>query len=143
MTQTPPKTADPAGGVVVRDLRPHEAEQARVFLCSQGWAHRMSDGAAFARLIADSQRTAAAFLGNELIGFARGITDHQSNGYLSMVAVALEHRRAGLGRALVLHVVGENSGITWLLRADRADAAPFFAKLGFSASSVAMELNRR
>ena len=139
MTKMTLTGADRFGIAKVRDLHSHEVEKVRVFLCAQGWAHRLNDASAFARLIADSQRTAVAFCGDEVIGFARGITDHQSNGYLSMVAVASEHRRAGLGRALVQHVVGENSGITWMLRADRGDAAGFFVKLGFNSSSVAME----
>ena len=74
-----------------------------------------------------------------MLGFARGITDDLSNGYLSMVVVSPEHRRRGIGRALVAHIVGEGSGITWVLRAGREGASEFFGKLGFAVSVVAME----
>jgi ribosomal protein S18 acetylase RimI-like enzyme len=110
-----------------------------VFLCANGWAHRLGSAEQFAQLVAHSQRTAVAADGSAILGFARGITDDVSNGYLSMVVVSPEHRRNGIGRALVAHIVGEGDGITWVLRAGREGAAEFFGKLGFAASVVAME----
>ena len=62
--------------------------------------------------------------------------------YLSMVAVAHGHRCRGLGRALVEHIIGDDADITWVLRAGREGAVEFFNKLGFSASTDAMERKR-
>jgi len=59
-----------------------------------------------------------------------------------MVAVAGEYRKQGIGRALVHIIVGDDTGITWVLRAGRDGAADFFAKLGFAPSIVAMERSR-
>ena len=129
--------------MTVRDLRTGEAEVVRGFLAANGWAHRVGNAAHFAELIRNSQRTAVAFDGDAVIGFARGITDGLSNGYLSMVAVAPAHRRKGLGHALVQHVIGDNPDVTWLLRAGRDDAPAFFAALGFRVSGMAMERERR
>jgi len=78
----------------------------------------------------------------EVVGFARGITDGMSNGYLSMVVVAPEYRGCGIGAALVQHIVGKGDGVTWVLRAGREGAPGFFAKLGFSLSTTAMERRR-
>lgn len=127
----------------VRDLALAEAEAVRQFLAANGWAHRVGGTAHFAELIRNSQRTAVAFDGKAVIGFARGVTDGLSNGYLSMVAVTPEHRRRGLGRALVQHVMGDDAEVTWLLRAGRDDAPAFFAALGFRHSEIAMERERR
>lgn len=126
----------------VRNLRPDETESARLFLGKHGWRHRTGDAESFARLIGNSQRTAIALLGDQIVGFARGITDEISNGYLSMVVVDAQHQRQGIGRALVEHVMGDNPDITWVLRAGRDGAEAFFASLGFETSVIAMERPR-
>ncbi|MFI8397899.1 MULTISPECIES: GNAT family N-acetyltransferase [unclassified Pseudomonas] len=126
----------------VRNLRPDETESARLFLGEHGWRHRTGDAESFARLIGNSQRAAVALLDDNIVGFARGITDEISNGYLSMVVVADHHQRKGIGRALVEHVMGDNPDITWVLRAGREGAEAFFASLGFETSLIAMERPR-
>ncbi|KAA0985460.1 GNAT family N-acetyltransferase [Pseudomonas sp. ANT_J28] len=127
----------------VRDVLPSEVEPVRLFLDQNEWAHRTGSAEHFAQLIANSQRTALAMKGSQIIGFARGITDGLSNGYLSMVVVCGQHRREGVGRALVEHVMGENPDMTWVLRAGREGASDFFSSLGFETSTIAMERPRR
>ncbi len=129
--------------LTVRDLHPGETESARLFLGQHGWGHRIGDAESFARLIHNSQRTVVALLGEQIVGFARAITDEVSNGYLSMVVVDDQHRRKGIGRALVEYVMGDNPDITWVLRAGREGAEAFFASLGFQTSVIAMERPRR
>ena len=126
----------------VRDMLPAEAESVRRFLDQNGWEHRTGSRKYFAQLVRNSQRTAVALDGQQIIGFARGITDGLSNGYLSMVVVDGEHRRRGIGRALVEHIMGDNPDITWVLRAGREGAEAFFAGLGFETSMIAMERRR-
>jgi ribosomal protein S18 acetylase RimI-like enzyme len=139
----PPNLSPPSVQMEIRNLRHSEIEQVRLFLCAQGWAHRVHDQHAFERLIANTQRTAVAIVEGKIVGFARGITDDVSNGYLSMVAVASDFRRRGIGRALVSHVMGEDKNLTWVLRAGREDANAFFSSLGFVASTLAMERVRQ
>ena len=126
----------------VRDMLPAEAESVRRFLGQNGWEHRTGSSEYFAQLVRNSQRAAVALEGEQIIGFARGITDGLSNGYLSMVVVDGEHRRRGIGRALVEHIMGDNPDITWVLRAGREGAEAFFAGLGFETSMIAMERRR-
>ena len=128
--------------ITVRHLLPVEVEPVRQFLGQNGWSHRTGSSDHFAQLIENSQRTAVALSGEQIIGFARGITDGLSNGYLSMVVVDDQYRRAGVGRALVEHVMGDNPEITWVLRAGREGAEAFFASLGFETSVIAMERPR-
>jgi ribosomal protein S18 acetylase RimI-like enzyme len=123
----------------IRSLRLSEIESARLFLRASGWGHRVSDAKNFGQLIANSQRTAVAIFGGQIVGFARALCDDISNGYLSMLVVAPEHRRKGIGRTLVQFIVGTNPDITWVLRVGREAEASFLAKLGFARSAVAME----
>ena len=112
-------------------------------LLTNGWAHRVGDVEELGRLISASQRAVVAVEDDEVVGFARAITDGISNGYLSMVVVAEQHRRKGIGQALVERLIGSEPNITWVLRAGREGAAGFFSKLGFNTSTTAMERPRR
>lgn len=126
----------------VREIHTSEIEEARRLLFENGWGHRVADPKLFSLLVSKSQRAVVAVEGGKVIGFARAICDDLSNGYLSMVVVDPAHRRQGVGRALVRAVMGDNQLITWVLRAGRPEELPFFARLGFVPSSVAMERNR-
>jgi ribosomal protein S18 acetylase RimI-like enzyme len=126
----------------IRGIRAGEIEATREFLAANGWAQRVADAHAFHTLIANSQRNAVAVDDGRIVGFARALCDGVSNGYLSMVTVAPAYRRRGVGRNLVHHIIGDDPNITWVARAGRAASVPFFEKLGFSASTYAMERNR-
>lgn len=126
----------------IRPILPEEIETVRLFLGANGWGHRIGSPSHFAQLIAHSQHTAVAFKDGQVVGFARGISDGLSNGYLSMVVVASEHRGQGIGRGLVQQVMGDDPQITWVLRAGRPGAEAFFEKLGFARSNIAMERPR-
>ena len=128
--------------MLIRDAHAAESEALRQFLGDNGWGHRVGNSEYFAQLLANSQRTAVALLQGQIVGFARGISDGLSNGYLSMVVVAEQHQRRGIGRALVHWVMGDNPEITWVLRAGRPGAAEFFGSLGFEPSIITLERTR-
>jgi ribosomal protein S18 acetylase RimI-like enzyme len=129
--------------MLVRNIATADFDAVHRLLVNNGWAHRVGSVEELGRLISVSQRALVALADDQIVGFARAITDGISNGYLSMVVVAESHRRRGIGQALVERLVGSEPRITWVLRAGREDAAGFFAKLGFSASATAMERPRR
>lgn len=126
----------------VRSIAASDFDAVHRLLLINGWAHRVSDVEDLGRLISASQRAVVAVADDEIVGFARAITDGISNGYLSVVVVAESYRRRGIGQALVERLVGSQPNITWMLRAGREGAVEFFSKLGFSASTTAMERQR-
>ena len=126
----------------IRAIRAEEIEEARSLLTQEpGWAARFQDPEEFRRLLLKSQRVLVAIDDDRIVGFVRAITDDMSNGYLTLLIVRNGHRGKGIGRALVRAVMGENAGMTWVLRAHRG-AEAFYERIGFVRSKVAMERPR-
>jgi len=123
-----------------REVEPGDYDGLRQFLSEQGWTDRVQDTDRFRTMLDKSDRTVLALDGDSIVGFARALCDDASNGYISMVAVAPNRRRQGIGRELVTRLMsGDTEGrITWVLRAGR-DSTGFWTRLGFSPSSIAME----
>lgn len=125
-----------------KSIRPEDYEQVRVFLSENGWAHRVADLLAFAKMLDQTDRTVVAWNAGRVVGFARALCDGVSNGLISMVAVAEEQRGQGIGREMVRRLLGNDTGITWTLRAGRGSEG-FWQKMRFLASEIAMERTRK
>ena len=122
----------------LKAITPEDYETVRQFLVEVGWGHRVGSSERFCRTIQNTDRTVVAWDASRVVGFARALCDDVSNGYISMVAVAAERRGEGIGRKLVEFLMGDDPGITWVLRAGRGSEA-FWSKVGFKRSQVAME----
>lgn len=125
-----------------RPITPQDYEAVREFLSAAGWQKRVADKECFRQMMERADRTVIAFDGGRVVGFARALCDGVSNGYISMVAVAEDKRGEGIGRELVRRLMGDDEGITWVLRSGRGSDG-FWKKMGFEVSEVAMERVRR
>ncbi|WP_431152106.1 GNAT family N-acetyltransferase [Acidovorax facilis] len=128
--------------MAVRDLVDQDLPQVYALLVAHGWSHRLGTLSKFEALVAASQCNLVALHGDEVVGYARAVTDGLSNGYLSMLVVAPAFRGRGLGRALVQQALAKAPAATWVLRAGRPGASEFFARMGFAPSAIAMERTR-
>ena len=121
-----------------RSISADDYEAVRQFLSEAGWRRRVADPSKFEKMLEHTSRAVVAVEGSRVVGFARAVCDEASNGYISMVAVAESWRGRGVGRELVRRLVGDDAGITWVLRAGRGSAG-FWEKMGFTPSEIAME----
>ena len=122
----------------LKAITPADYETVRKFLIEVGWQHRVGSSEQFSRVMENTDRTVVAWDASRVVGFARALCDDVSNGYVSMVAVAAERRGEGIGRKLVEFLMGDDPGITWVLRAG-SGSEEFWSKVGFKRSEVAME----
>jgi GNAT superfamily N-acetyltransferase len=85
----------------LRRIRVAELQEVHELLAANGWEDRIGSLPRFSELLEASQVAEVAIIEDRVVGFARGISDGRSNGYLSMVVVAAAHRGKGIGRLLV------------------------------------------
>ncbi len=116
--------------------------QIRALLAENGWDKRVSDEERFRQMLENASRSIVAVDGERVIGFARALTDGVSNGYIGTVVVADDKRGSGIGREMVKRLMGDDPAITWVLRAGHG-SEPFWKKMGFATSEVAMERTRK
>lgn len=83
-----------------------------------------------ARQVEGARWIVHAYVAEQLVGFARAISDGVSNAYVSSVMVDPDHRRCGIGRAMIERLLADRDGIRFVLHA-RQDAAAFWAATGF------------
>ena len=121
-----------------RSMKPDDYEPVRQFLSEIGWHERVADPEKFKKMMESTSRTVVAVDSSRIVGFARALCDGVSNGYISMVGVAADKRGQGIGGELVRQLIGEDAGITWVLRAGHGSNR-FWEKMGFKPSEVAME----
>lgn len=85
---------------VVRDLRPADRDAVYRYLSEEAYWSQGEPREIFDRAIANSL-TFAAYAGDDLVGFARVVTDHATYAWLCDVFVLPEHRGNGISKVLM------------------------------------------
>lgn len=101
------------------------------FLSEEAYWVPGRDLATIERLVRDSARVIAAYAGEELVGFARVVSDGTNMAWLGDVFVLAPHRGRGVGAELVREAVEHppHRDLAWFL--NTRDAHELYARFGF------------
>ena len=101
------------------------------FLAAEAYWAPGRDRATIERLVRESTRVIAAYRGEELVGFARVMSDGSNMAWLGDVFVVDGHRGHGLGVELVREAVEHppHRDLTWFL--NTKDAHALYERFGF------------
>jgi ribosomal protein S18 acetylase RimI-like enzyme len=95
------------------------------------------------RALKSSSVVVCAWSGNELIGFARAISDFAWCAYLSQLCVAPQFQNRGIGKRLVALVVQQLGQEVSLLVHSAESATGFYQAVGFELYSNVYRMNRK
>jgi ribosomal protein S18 acetylase RimI-like enzyme len=115
--------------VAVREDRDVDVHQLAALLAAAGMGRRR-DPEHLSAMLAGSRWVVSAWDGDQLVGFARAISDGVSNAYVSHVAVAPSHQRHGVGRQLLEVLLADKPTVKWVLHTSVAGER-LYRGLGF------------
>jgi ribosomal protein S18 acetylase RimI-like enzyme len=127
------------GGFELDDDRDRvDVDAVHDFLANHSYWARGRPREVVERLVREATRVVGVYHGDDLIGFARVVSDDEVFAYLLDVYVLPQYRGRGLGTELVRAVVdgGPQRGLRWLL--GTADASELYEKFGFGPVSTIM-----
>ncbi|NYE95574.1 GNAT superfamily N-acetyltransferase [Psychromicrobium silvestre] len=103
------------------------------FLSTEAYWGRQRSREEVERQITGAWRVVGAYRagGNELVGFARAVSDGVGFGYLADVFVHPEHRGHSLGKRIVSKMIDEGPGATFRWTLFTADAHGLYRQFGF------------
>jgi GNAT superfamily N-acetyltransferase len=126
--------------VLRRDLLIEPSDLEPLFR-SVGWYRLLGNSGRLARLLEGSTEIVSVWDGDEMVGFARAISDQAAYGLISTVAVHPRWQGKGVARRLIAALLENNDGIRFSLSAvPGADA--LYSAVGFVPDERAMVRRR-
>ena len=100
-----------------------------------GWVEEHDNCGFLAAALANSCAVCVAYRGGRPVGMGRALGDKVSDAYIQDVVVDPEHRRRGIGGAIVHTLVAElrKRGIDWIALVGEPGTEEFYRGLGFDA----------
>ncbi len=114
--------------IVYRDTHDIGLDQLTTLFNIVGWERRTADRERLAQLVRGSLYVVSAWEDDQLLGFARAISDGAANAYISTVAVLPEYQKRGIGRELIRRLLDGRDYVQFVLHANET-AYPFYLHL--------------
>jgi hypothetical protein len=130
------------GVITYRDTQDVDIFQLARLFEQAGWHHRTRDLGKLAQLVQGSTYVVSAWREDQLVGFARAISDGVSNAYISTVAVVEHETREEILRGLLRRLMQGRDEITFVLQAHPA-LVSFYADEGFEPAPHTYQRPRR
>jgi predicted N-acetyltransferase YhbS len=105
-----------------------------------GQRRPMADTERFAAMVANANLVVVCRIDGRLVGIARSVSDFSYVTYLSDIAVAGEHQRSGIGRALI-EATGAEAPAAKIVLLSAPAAAAYYPHIGFTQHNSAWVLN--
>lgn len=128
--------------IVYRDDHALDMEGLARLFRSVGWGERSADVALLAAIVKASTWVVSAWEGDEIVGFARAISDGYTNAYVTDVLVHEAYRREGIATAMVRRLMADRDHIHFVLRAE-PHLHPLYEKVGFVPATTMLRRKRR
>jgi ribosomal protein S18 acetylase RimI-like enzyme len=123
---------------VIRDARevPISAQQLGDVFARSGIRRPTDDLPRLTKMIEHANLLAGAWVGDLLVGVARGLTDFSYCCYLSDLAVDRAYQRMGIGKALIAHLRERLDDEVTILLLSAPGAKDYYKPLGFEWNST-------
>lgn len=107
-----------------------------------GWDDKTDNINRLEKMVNNSQIVVTAWNDDEMIGFARCMTDFVFNGQINNVVVDEKYRRKGIGRELIKRILESSNQVTYILRGDPENTV-FYKSLGFEEAQLTFVYKRK
>jgi len=107
-----------------------------------GWDDKAKDLDRLKKMVENSQVVVTAWDNEDMVGFARCVTDFVYNGQINNVVVDINYRCNGIGKEMIKKILNSSEKVTYILRGD-PDNITFYNSLGFKEANLSLVYKRK
>ncbi len=126
---------DPSSKFIIKTIKSASKEDLIRLYKEAGWWDTSDDKHPefLNRIVEDSALFVGAFLGKNLIGTGRALSDLASDAYIQDVVVLKEFRGRGIGRKIIQTLIKKlkENGVDWIGLVAQPGTSSFYKELGF------------
>ncbi len=118
----------------IKSIEKFDFDQLKTLYKDAGWKAYLKDDTAFRTMFHASYDVYGAYDNSQLVGVIRAISDKAHILYIQDLLVLTSHRRRGIGKALLNHMVAANQKIrqkVLITDLDDLNAQAFYEACGF------------